>query len=337
MKQAFFAALALALFWVILPVLTADRPGELPAAPETTAETNPPPTETGQEAAPSDTARPPEASFDREFFLPVLREGQVVSMDLHTYLTGVLLGEIPDSFAPEARKAQAVACRTYCLRGYTHRRHGSAAVCTDPGCCQAWADPEQADPTARAKAEQAVADTDGLVIRYGDELIDATFFSCSGGRTEEAAAVWGTDLPYLQSVDSPGEEGAVHFTDELRLSLADFQAALLQEDGDISLPEALGGWVGQVTYTAGGGVETMVLGGRPFSGMQLRRLFGLRSTAFTLRLTEKEAIFTTRGFGHRVGLSQYGAEAMARAGKDFREILKWYYRGVEIGTAEAGK
>ena len=338
MKEAIAAALAVVLLWAILPLLAADRPdenAESPEIPEKTevTDTDGSPAET-RETDPQSQPDEPAVSFDGNFYLPVLQGEALVSMDLHTYLTGVLLGELPASFAPEAMKAQAVACRTYCLRGYAHRRHGSAAVCTDAGCCQAWRDPAKADPAARAKAEQAVAETDGLVIRYRGELIDATFFSCSGGVTEAAAAVWGTDLPYLQSVRSPGEEQAAHYTDELRLPLADFKAALAEEDAAVRFPERLGGWVGTVTYTAGGGVDTIVLGGRPFSGTQIRRLFGLRSTAFTLSLNAKEAVFQTKGYGHRVGMSQYGADAMAREGKDFREILTWYYRGVEIGTAE---
>ena len=255
-------------------------------------------------------------------------------MNLREYLTGVVLGEMPMDFQEEALKAQAVACRTYTLRCYHHRKHGAAAVCTDSSCCQGWRDPALAEPEDRARAEAAVAATDGLALYYKDALIDATFFSCSGGQTETAAAVWGSDLPYLQAVQSPGEEGASHFTDQVRVPLEDFRAALEEADGAADFPEALGAWVGEITYTPGGGVDTMELGGRPFRGTTLRKLFGLRSTLFTLTLTEQEAVFSTRGFGHRVGMSQYGADAMARRGSDFREILLWYYRGVELRRAD---
>ena len=275
-----------------------------------------------------------EAGFDAGFRLPVLRDGQIRSMDLHSYLTGVVLAEMPLSFADEALKAQATASRTYVLRSYDNRRHDKAAVCVNSGCCQAWRDPAEASPADRARAEAIVSATDGLALYYDGALIDATFFSCSGGRTEAAAAVWGSELPYLQSVDSPGEEGAAHFTDETRVPLAEFRAALEAEDGAVSFPAALGGWVGAIRYTVGGGVDEIELGGRPFRGTWLRKRFGLRSTAFSLELTETEAIFVTKGNGHRVGMSQYGAEAMARAGSGFAEILAWYYQGAELKPAE---
>ena len=274
-----------------------------------------------------------EAGFDEAFLLPVLRDGEVVSMTLHDYLVGVVLAEMPLSFPEEALKAQVTASRTYALRRYEHRRHEAAAVCTEAGCCQGWRDPETADPADRARAEAAVDATDGLAICYEGKLIEATFFACSGGRTEDAAAVWGGELPYLRAVDSPGEEEAAHFTDETRVPLEEFRAALAELDEAVDFPEALGGWVGDVRYTPGGGVDEIVLGGRPFTGKQLRKTFGLRSTAFTLELTAEEAVFVTKGFGHRVGMSQYGAAAMAREGAGFVEILEWYYQGVSVAPA----
>lgn len=332
MRESIVAALLAAALWALLslsvavpqratppdsdPVPTASEPAVLPAPAAAEAE----------EPLPA-------AGFDAAFRLPVLRDGETVSMDLRSYLTGVLLAEMPLSFADEALKAQATACRTYALRSYAHRRHDGAALCTASGCCQGWKDPDSVSASDRARAEAAVDATDGLAIYYGDTLIDATFFACSGGQTEAAAAVWGSDLPYLQAVESPGEENAAHYSDELRLPLAEFQAALKEMDPAVSFPEALGGWVGEIRYTPGGGVDEIELGGRVFRGTELRRRFGLRSTAFTLELSGREAVFTTRGWGHRVGMSQYGAEAMARSGSSFAEILKWYYTGVELRRA----
>ena len=330
MKESVCAALILGLVWAGLVLLSAPARA-LPPEPETGAASEAAP-ETPRSDEP-ETEPAEAAGFDRGFRLPVLRDGQTVSMDLHDYLTGVLLGEVPADFAPEARKAQAVASRTYALYAYAHRRHGGAAVCTEPGCCQAWRDPAAADPAALAAAEAAVSETDGLAIYYRDKLIEATFFSCSGGRTEAAAAVWGTDLPYLQAVDSPGEEDSACFADELRVPEAEFRETLLREDPAVVFPAEKGAWVGAISRTPGGGVDRIELGGRPFTGTRIRSLFGLRSTAFALRLTETEAIFSTRGYGHRVGMSQYGAQAMAEAGADFTEILEHYYQGVSISSA----
>lgn len=330
MKEAFFSALAAALILILISALRqggtvpASAAGEFPAPAVTVAADSAPDTLSRSEST------PPGSSFDESLLLQVLDGDSLRTMDLHTYLTGVLLAEMPADFELEARKAQAVACRTYALRRLDHPKHDPAAVCTDSACCQLWRDPDTADPADRQRAEAAVAATDGLVLRYRGQLIEATFFSCSGGRTEAAAAVWGNDLPYLQPVDSPGEEEAAHFTDEVRISLEEFRDRLQAADPEVCFPEALGAWVGAVTTTPGGGVDAMELGGRVFSGVTLRRLFGLRSTAFTLTLTAEDAVFETRGFGHRVGMSQWGAQAMALAGADYAGILTHYYTGVTV-------
>lgn len=346
MRYSVLTALIVVLFWAALPLLTvqaAPIQGADGEAPSLQAETDregsdgeAPSLQAGADREGADGKAPSlqrEERFDTDYRLPVLREGEVVRMDLHSYLTGVILAEMPVSFSEEALKAQAVASRTYALSRCEHRRHREAAVCTASGCCQGWVDPETVDPAARERAEAAVRATDGLAIYYDGALIDATFFSCSGGQTEDAAAVWGSALPYLRSVESPGEEGAAHFSDELRVPLREFRAALEELEPGLSLPEEPGTWIGTVTETPGGGVAEIQLGDRLFSGRDLRKRFGLRSTAFTLALTAEEAVFTTRGNGHRVGMSQYGAQAMAEAGNDFITILQWYYTGVEIRSA----
>ena len=327
MRNSVVSALIAALVWALLPLLSLGT-GGLPAHPGSVSA--PPPAQTEGQEPPEDPLPQPVSGFDAGYRLPVLREGRTESMPLDRYLTGVLLSELPASFSDETRKAQAVACRTYALRSCAHPRHEGAAVCTDSVCCQGWRDPDSVSPALLAQAEAAVRATDGLCIRYQGALIGATFFSCSGGRTEDAAAVWGSELPYLRSVESPGEEMAAHFSDELRLPLEDFRARLLELDPEAELSGDPAGWIGDLRETPGGGVDEILLGGRPFRGTQLRKAFQLRSTAFTLRLNTQEAVFTTRGFGHRVGMSQYGAEAMARAGNDYVTILKWYYSGVDI-------
>ncbi len=344
MRDSLAASLIAAVFWCLLgwsaaggllaPGSSAEDTVPGPAALAPTAAVGSSDWEAADSSEPENPPEPAAGDFDESFLLPVLADGEVVSIRLHDYLTGVLLAEMPLSFPDEALKAQAVASRTYALRRYEHRKHEAAAVCTASGCCQAWRDPAAADPAARERAEAMVRATDGLAIYYKGALIEATFFACSGGRTEDAAAVWGGELPYLRAVDSPGEEEAAHFTDETRIPLETFRNALRELDEAVVFPEALGGWVGTIRYTPGGGVEEIVLGGRPFTGKQLRKRFGLRSTAFTLELTAEEAVFLTRGWGHRVGMSQCGAAAMAEQGAGFAEILEWYYQGVSIGPAE---
>ena len=243
-------------------------------------------------------------------------------MALDAYLQRVLLGEMPAFFEPEALKAQAVAARTYTVK---HREKHNGKLCTDSTCCQAFCEDgvfAAFSEEDRERAAAAVRETDGLVLTYAGALIDATFFSCSGGRTEEALAVWGTDVPYLCSVASPGEEAAQYDRDSVTFSRETLEAAL-----DISLGEDKGSWVGAATFTEGGGVEAMELGGQRFTGVYLRKALGLRSTAFTVTVEEGGLRFDTRGYGHRVGLSQYGANAMASDGADFQTILSHYYPG----------
>ena len=258
-------------------------------------------------------------------------DGTVIQMDMNDYLVGVVLAEMPASFEPEALKAQAVVARTYTRKRMEGGKHGQAAVCMDSGCCQGWRSGEDylaqgGKPSAVEKVRAAVADTDGLVLRYEGKLIDATYFSCSGGVTEDAVAVWGQDVPYLKSVQSPGEEEAPRFSDSVTFSPGDFAGKLgLSAAGDP------GSWFGAVTYTAGGGVETMVIRGKSFSGTQLRSKLGLRSTAFAITVSGDKITVTTRGFGHRVGMSQYGAQAMAQEGSSFSDILAHYYTGTELG------
>ena len=262
------------------------------------------------------------------------RSGNLQQMTMEAYLTGVVLAEMPASFEPEALKAQAVVARTYTRRRMESSKHTAAAVCMDPGCCQSWrSESDYLDSGGRErdlqKVRRAVADTDGLVLRYDGKLIDATYFSCSGGSTEDAVAVWGQDVPYLQAVQSPGEEDAPRFTDSVSFSPAQLAEKLgLTADGDP------GSWFGAVTHTDGGGVDTMVILGKEFTGTGLRSKLGLRSTAFEVTVTGKTITFTTRGFGHRVGMSQYGAQAMAKAGSTCAQILAHYYIGTELVREE---
>lgn len=263
------------------------------------------------------------------FLIPVETDAGVVTMELQEYLVGVLLCEMPWEFEVEALKAQAVVARTYTLRGYQRRiKHPDAAVCTASSCCQGYRSAEDylaAGGSAEAveKMRRAVEETRDLVIIYEDKLIDATYFSCSGGMTEDALAVWGAQVPYLQSVPSPGEEAATHYTDTQTYTRKEFCTLL-------GISDTGGKLLGAVTYTDGGGVASVVLGGKELQGTQVRSLLSLRSTAFTITQEGDTIAVTTRGFGHRVGMSQYGAEAMAAEGKDYEQILTHYYKGVSV-------
>lgn len=258
-------------------------------------------------------------------------DGTVTTMDMDEYLVGVILAEMPSTFEAEAKKAQAVAARTYARKAWvTGGKHGDGSVCQVSGCCQAYIAPaaylqKGGDQRAIDKARHAAEETSGLVLTYEGSLIEATYFSCSGGTTEDAVAVWGTDFPYLRSVDSPGEDHAVHDSDSVRFTGEEIEKKL-----GIPLTGASKDWFRNFRYTAGGGVDTVEVGGVVCAGTFLRSKLGLRSTAFTVEADGDGVTITTRGFGHRVGMSQYGADAMAMAGSTYEEILAHYYPGTSL-------
>jgi len=259
----------------------------------------------------------------------VLQEnGKVNEMEAEEYLVGVVLGEIPAGFHNEALKAQAVVARTFTYKAIkTGKKHTQADVCTDPGCCQAYCDPttylsNKGSSSHLSAVRNAVAQTANMVLYYNGDLIEATYFSCSGGRTEDAVAVWGADVPYLQSVESPGEEMAEHYMDTVHIPLQEFMTALGLSGTMVT--------VENIRYSRGGGVDKITINAVEFTGGQMRSALGLRSTAFVLTALPDKIMITTRGFGHRVGMSQYGAQAMAEKGSDYREILSHYFPGTEL-------
>lgn len=263
--------------------------------------------------------------------IPVLKtDGKVYPMDLEDYVCRVVLGEMPASFEVEALKAQAVAARTYTLRCLGGSKHPDGAICTSYKCCQAYCEPEGYIRSGGTwanteKVFRAVRETAGEVLYYQDKLIMATYFSSAGAMTEDAVAVWGNAYPYLVPVESP--EGDDPFNGETVTFTAEKFQALL----GVTLKGKPASWFGATTYTVGGGVDRMKIGGKLYKGTELRSKLGLRSTDFTVSTTDQEVIFTTNGNGHRVGMSQYGAQALAVDGMEYLQILYHYYTGTQIG------
>ena len=278
----------------------------------------------------------PQTSSPGATYLPVLMEEGVVHVcELEQYVLGVVLAEMPAEFEEEALKAQAVVARTYALRRANRQdRHEEATVCTSSGCCQAYVTKEDFLKNGETAANfekiaRAVEETRGQVLTYEGQAIEATYFSCSGGRTEDAVAVWGEVIPYLQAVDSPGEENADKYWEEVRFTAEEFQNALGRQ-----LTGSPRSWLGKRTFTPGDGVQTMVIGGITYTGIHLRELLKLNSTAFVMTADDDGITVETLGKGHRVGMSQYGADAMARNGSTCEEILMHYYCGTRIDKLE---
>jgi len=273
-------------------------------------------------------------------FLYDRASGKTEEMPLEEYIIGVVGAEMPASFPLEALKAQAVAARTYAVRHMTAfggSGCSGADICTDSGCCQSYKSTEQLREKFGGEAEhymdklrQAVYETEGEYAAYKGEPIEALYHSSAGGRTEDAQNVFSAALPYLVGVDSPGEETAGKYAAEVTVSLGEFTNRVNKKWPAAKLKKnRLGEQVKVVSRYDSGRVKELKLNKITVSGRELRRLFDLNSANFTLSIGEKVTI-RTKGYGHGVGMSQYGARAMALEGAGYEEILKHYYTGVEI-------
>ncbi len=269
------------------------------------------------------------------------RADKLVDMDLEEYIVGVVSAEMPAYYDFEALKAQAVASRTYTLYSMAHggcHTNPDADVCTNSKCCQAFSTHERMQNAWKDdyannynRVAQAVMETAGEVLVYDGKLCDALYHACSGGQTENSENVYANALPYLRGVDSPYEdpmrEEDVDFGTD---ALVELIAAKYPESG-ITKDNVREGIAIEKAYESGR-VETLRLGKTKITGKQARNLFGLRSTMFTIEWTENGIVFHVKGYGHGVGMSQNGANGMAKHGSDYREILFHYYTGVSIAS-----
>ena len=300
----------------------------------------------GGPAAEPEPAAPETAAVhhDRDVTLTIQDGDTTEQMTLERYLTGVVRGEMPASFEMEALRAQAAAERSYVYYQLAAGRkdaHPDADFCTDHTCCSAYL----SETAAREKwggdfapwntrVEQAVSDTDGQVVLYNGRPILAVFHSSSAGRTAAAGDVWSGDLPYLVSVDSPeGEETVPNYYSTVTFTAAEAKEKLLAAHPELKLSGTPDRWFGAAAENGSGRVETVAVGGTDIEGTELRRIFGLRSACFTVAADSESVTFHVTGYGHGVGMSQYGANQLAREGKTWQEILEWYYTGATVGNA----
>ena len=276
--------------------------------------------------------------LDARTTLKVLDGDTVEEMDL----VGVVRAEMPASFHQEALKAQAVAARTYTLHKIqSGGNHGDQAdICTDSTCCQAYISEDRAranwggDADAyEAKVETAVRETDGQAILYGGVPILAVFHSSSAGLTRAAGEVWLNDLPYLQAVESPEETDRIpNYYSRVEFTAAEGKAKLLDAFPEADLSGSVSGWLKNAVTDSAGSVETVEVGGVTVKGARVRTALGLRSACFDWEVQDGKLVFYVTGYGHGVGMSQYGADRMAADGADYREILTHYYTGVTVDS-----
>ena len=271
-------------------------------------------------------------------------EKRVVELPLEEYIKGVVSSEMPLSFNKEALKAQAIAARTYTAAhvfSNTGCANGNGADLCDTVHCQVYTPKEKkieqlgTEGDSKWKLiEEVVEETKGQVLTYSGEIVEGAFyFSTSGGRTENVEDVFSTALPYLRSVESIGEDVAPRYKESKSIDNYRFIQTVNGNYSKANLTE--GNLENQITinsYTEGGSVKEIALGNITISGVDFRRLFGLNSANFKLEFLNNEIVISCMGFGHGVGMSQWGANVMAGQGKTCEEILKHYYTGVEIAT-----
>ena len=263
----------------------------------------------------------------------------VEEVELDAYLCNVVSAEMPVDFEIEALKAQAIVARTYTIYKIQNKKHDNADICDDSNCCQAWISKE--DRLARweenkeekwSKIEQSVNETKGKIITYQNQPINAFFHSNSGGKTELPVDVWGggSNLPYLQVVETSGEDGYTQYNSEVELTNEEVLEKLKSKYGDIQIDFNNQEDIKILEYTSSGRVKTIKFGNHEISGTEARSLIGLRSTNFEITKQDGKIKFTVKGYGHGVGMSQTGADSMAKSGSSAEEIIKHFYVGVEI-------
>ena len=336
LRAPLLTGLALSLAVMLLPLAA------LGDAPERDSGSTPSPSLLTLPAVPTPAPEPVPSpgEWDGAQTLRVLgRDGQAAEMTMADYLWGVVAAEMPAAFEPEALRAQAVCARTYSLwklQAKSHEADG-ADICTDSSCCQAYISPEDAAQrwgegagAYTAKIAGAVADTDGQVLTYGGAPIQAVFFSSASGATEDAQAVWGRALPYLVSVDSPEGEEVPNYRSTVTLTADQVRKTVSEAGLDCDLSGEPSGWFQELKRTASGRVASVELGGVELSGGAARSLFALRSACFDVDEQDGTFTFSVTGYGHGVGMSQYGANAMAKAGSGWRDILAHYYTGAQL-------
>ena len=325
MRRLLLASCGLIAFLYLVPTIWSEKP--IKHSPAEVVQTD--------SAAPVPASAAPDTGSTDYTTVTVSVDGKPTEMPLESYVEGVVAAEISNDFPPEAIRAQAVAARTYAVSKISRGRpeaHPDADVCDDFHHCAAYRDVavETAAGSDLSRVRQAVRDTAGEIMTYDGEPIVALFHCVSGPRTEAAVDVWGEDIPYLQSVVSPGGSACDAYEASVTLSAADFLQKAHETFPAADITGAPDNWFKATERSDAGGVRTIKLGDATVEGTAVRALFGLNSTNFTITTTADSITFHTIGYGHGVGLSQYGAKYMAEQGAGYEDILTHYYKGAVL-------
>lgn len=290
---------------------------------------------------PADAAQQPDTA--ETFSVLDITTGTVETISVRDYLIGSVCAEMPATFEPEALKAQAVAAHTYAVRQQLlEQQNPTADLCgadfsNDSSRYQAYFTENQAKQYYGENFDQyyekiaaAVDAVYPYLLEYQDEPIIAAFCSMSSGKTESAENVWGSAVAYLVAVDSAADETAPRYLTETNFTQEEVRSALERAFPDCKLDEDATKWIQIVSTSDSGTVLTAQVGGCTVTGQEIRAALSLRSAAFSIEVADPVITITTKGYGHGVGMSQYGANAMAKAGSTWQEILAHYYPGTEL-------
>ncbi len=269
------------------------------------------------------------------------KTGEIEEIPLDTYLYNVVSAEMPADYELEALKAQAVVARTYTIYQISNSKgkHEGADICDNSTCCQAWISKEDRlarwDENVREsnwnKIVNAVDSTAGKIITYDGKPIDAFFHSNSGGKTELPVNVWGgSNFPYLQSVETSGEDAYTQYSSNVTITKNELLNKLKEKHPEIEIDFSTEDAIKILEYTDGGRVRTIKFGNIQISGVEVRTILGLKSANFEIKVDGDNIEFSVKGYGHGVGMSQTGSDSMAKNGSNYEEIIKHFYTDVEI-------
>ena len=266
-------------------------------------------------------------------------ENVVETLELEDYLINVVAAEMPVEYEEEALKAQATVARTYTLYQIENgHKHDNADVCDSSTCCQAWISKEKRyekwgdnQDEKWSKLTNAVYSTAGEVITYDGKPIDAFFHSNSGGTTEIPINVWGgSDFPYLQVVETSGEDEYSQYYSEKEYTKAEIESRMKSAYSDFSIDWNEENCIEILEYTESSRIKTLKIGNKNISGVEARKIFELKSSNFIYEISESTVKFKVIGYGHGVGLSQTGSNTLAKEGKNYKEIIEHFFKNIEI-------
>ena len=321
MKKFLFIVILAVLSMVFVPLLATEKVSEIvsetSSAPQETTETN---TKTHRTIS---------------VFRSITNTNEEI--DMFEYVCGSVAAEMPLAYHEEALKAQAIACYTNALRKKTEQENSDGQITDDSTVDQGYIDVEQRKEKWGSdfekyenKLHNVVKAVENEALFYNDELCVAAFYAISCGKTEDAKNIWGSKVPYLKSVSSDGDKLSPQYASSVAYTEEEFIACAKKEKLLDKTPESLENIIEIKETSPSGTILTATINGKKFTGEQIRKAFSLRSPVFTIKTTADTVIFSVCGYGHGVGMSQYGADYLAKQGNSYKEILTHYYTGVEI-------